>query len=371
MTVMYQFGRYTLVLAMFLMFIGCGDSIEEQIADELQVLAAPALVSDNCPALIYQNTSRMRLIPHGEFVMGGAPESKNHRTPEWTAETDGYWIDMHEVTVGDFMMFVDTTGYQTSEIRDMLLIDGQRPFERDNYADSQVFYSYPVQVTWEEADAYARWVGKRLPTEIEWEKAARGGIQGGQFSWGDTEPTVAPKASGRQTDRYTMASEGAFIFSMFDERAVHLWTGENIHSVDPDDEFFALQPVCSYAPNNYGLFDMIGNVDEWCADGWNENAYLLFMNGVEPVEQREFESVPLKVVRGGGRDHNMNMWDKRTEIDGVDDDKVQMFYESTIHVGERTKQPSWDYGFTGFRCVLDLTDSTASSVKSWKQCEAE
>ena len=357
--------RYMLVLVAFLTIFGCGDNAEEYkgATDILSVGAAPSVVPNNCPATLYKNTSDMRLIPHGEFVMGGAPESRNHRTPEWTAVTDTYWIDANEVTVGEFMMFVDITGYQTAS---WMIVDDQRPFEPDNYIESQLFYSYPVQVTWEEATAYVKWVGKRLPTEIEWEKAARGGIEGGMFPWGDADPTVA---NVRQTRRSTMATEGAFMFSMHDGRSADLWRGLPLGWYDPDQWWFAIQPVCSYAPNRYGLFDMIGNVNEWCSDGWNENAYLLFMNGIQPNELRESENVPLKVVRGGGFQHDMDMWEKRDALDTATDKNVRMFYESTIHIGERTKQRSWDYGFTGFRCVMDYDETSDFTVKSWTLCD--
>ena len=107
-----MFYRLFLVTVLVLMLIGCGD--EGVIPDSQLTLApaAPSLIQQNCPAYLYKNTTNMRYIPSGSFTMGGAYETDHHRTPEWIAETDAFYMDMHEVTIGDFLLFMDQTGYQ-------------------------------------------------------------------------------------------------------------------------------------------------------------------------------------------------------------------------------------------------------------------
>ena len=130
-----------------------------------------------------------------------------------------------------------------------------------------------VQVSWEDARAYARWAGKRLPAEAEWEWAARGGIQRRWFPWGD------------EFDGYERANYGH-------DRT--FWAGLK--------RLFGFQkiktlPVASYAPNSYGLCDMVGNAAEWC-----EDAFLPYPDG--SAETRPWDAVgyrdhPLRIVRGG------------------------------------------------------------------------
>jgi formylglycine-generating enzyme len=105
-----------------------------------------------------------------------------------------------------------------------------------------------VHVSWDDADAYARWAGKRLPTEAEWEFAARGGLDGKPYTWGDQPPT----------DARTLAN---------------IWQGEFPHSNTAKDGFTRTSPVKSFPPNGYGLYDMAGNVWEWCADWFDRDLY--------------------------------------------------------------------------------------------------
>jgi formylglycine-generating enzyme required for sulfatase activity len=202
----------------------------------------------------------MALIKGGTFSMGADKEMPDE-APAHEVSVDAFWMDRREVSVEEFSKFVAATGYQTDaerfgwsgvfkrETGEWERVDGadwRRPEGPDSTAAAP---DEPVcQVSWHDAEAYARWMGKRLPTEAEWEYAARGGLARKRYAWGDElRPGGHPVANWWQ--------------GRFPERD----TGE--------DGFKGRAPVGSFAPNGYGLFDVAGNVWEWCADWYAGDYY--------------------------------------------------------------------------------------------------
>ena len=186
-------------------------------------------------------------------------EGENNELPVHTVELDAFYMDVHEVTVGQFREFVNQSGYKPELVK-----AGRR--EVNKLWDEVEKYSpgdeYPmVYVSWNDATAYAKWAGKRLPTEAEWEYAARGGLVGKRFPGGDT-----------------ISSDDANLFL----------TGGK-------DKWEYCAPVGSFEANGYGLYDMASNVWEWCDDWYDENYYKN-----SPVKNPPGPDIgSLRVLRGG------------------------------------------------------------------------
>ena len=176
----------------------------------------------------------MVLIPAGEFQMG-SNEGDEDEKPMHTVYLDAFYIDKYEVTNAQYKAFVDTNPeWRKDRI--------PRAYHNGNYLTLWNGNNYPIgkgnhpvtHVSWYAAMAYAQWAGKRLPTEAEWEKAARGGLYGKKYPWGDLiDPSKA----------------------------------------NYDRSIGETTPVGQYAPNTYGLYDMAGNVWEWCLDAYHKNFY--------------------------------------------------------------------------------------------------
>ena len=202
----------------------------------------------------------MVLIPAGKFQMGGS-DGLDSEKPVHTVYLDAFYMDKYEVTNAQYKTFMDATGHKAP-----LWMSWRDP--KLNAPNHPV-----VGVSWHDAVAYAKWAGKRLPTEAEWEKAARGGLVGKKYPWGDEDPNE------------TSCNFGDF--GTFGDIKVP-WNADTY-----------TQPVGSYPPNNYGLYDMAGNVWEWCAD-WYDGDYYSSSPDRNPTGP---ESGTLRVARGGSWDH--------------------------------------------------------------------
>jgi len=183
--------------------------------------------------------AKMVLIPAGEFEMGSNNGDPDER-PVHTVYLDAFYIDIYEVTNAQYKKFVDATGYPKPVY-----------WRSDNFNEPD---QPVVGVTWEDANAYAKWAGKRLPTEAEWEKAARGGLVGKNYSWGDSP--IPPKGAGNFADM-----TAKLVFKRWDVISGY------------DDGYSHPAPVGSFSPNGYGIYDMMGNVWEWCYDWYDANYY--------------------------------------------------------------------------------------------------
>lgn len=228
-------------------------------------------------------------------MMGGDNgEAQPDEYPKHKVTVSGFWMDATEVTNAQFAKFVKATGYVTTAERkpdwnelkkqlppgtprpaDSLLVAASLVFDPPNHPVNLSDYTqwwvwkkganwrHPhgagstiagknnapvVHVSWFDAIAYCKWAHKRLPTEAEWEWAARGGLQNHIYPWGN-EPVDAGKPK------------------------ANTWQGHFPYDNTVKDKFYGLAPVASFAPNGYGLYDMAGNVWEWCNDRYNYNYY--------------------------------------------------------------------------------------------------
>ena len=235
--------------------------------------------SPNIPQTILgKDGAPMVLIPAGEFQMGSAPGTvyTSATTPAHTVYVEAFYMDVHEVTVGQYNQFVHETGH--------------RPLPADVSTYSPADRHPVVAVSWHDAMAYAKWAGKRLPTEAEWEKAARGGLVGKQHPWDNAPP------DGTQCN-------------FADENLGKVWKkrwGDNHAEENINDGYAYTAPVGSYPPNGYGLYDMAGNVEEWCFDAYDENFYANSprKNPIAEILIRDEENNIIevnkkRVVRGG------------------------------------------------------------------------
>ena len=224
--------------------------------------------------------AKMVLVPAGKFVMGSNDEDIAETSPYHNVYLDAFYMDVYEVTNKLFVDFLNDTRpgeevggkrWNWLVTRDDTELDERFTwwpteiiYEDDKYLALEGYEQNPViTASWYAAKEYCKWAGKRLPTEAEWEKAARGGKKKKRFPWGDPIPT------------------GGLVFD-------RPWRD--------NQEPAPTGKVGNYFPNDYGIYDMAGNVWEWAAD-WFDPNYYKRSDAKNPKGPSKGE---LKIVRGGG-----------------------------------------------------------------------
>lgn len=245
------------------------------------------------------NTEGMIWLDSGSFLMGSNDRSfpADGEGPVREVTVDGFWIDPYAVTNAQFAQFVQETGYVTEAekfgwtfVFYQFLPDGFPPTRPVPGAPwwRQVFgasWQHPegeqsditnrqdhpvVQVSWNDAVAYANWAGKRLPTEAEWEFAARGGLKQKKYPWGN-------------------------VLRPGNKHQCNIWQGQFPQKNTKADGFFGTAPVNTFRPNNFGLYNMSGNVWEWCSD-WFSPTYHHQASRVNPQGPPHGQA---KIIKGG------------------------------------------------------------------------
>jgi len=308
-----------------------------------------------------KDNSGMVWIEGGEFEMGGdGKESLSDEFPKHKVKLDGFWIEETEVTNSQFLKFVNDTDYITlaeiepnwEEIKQQLPPGTPKPHDSVFVASSLVFkptkkeisfsnisnwwewkkganwkkpfgkgstingiMNHPVvHVSYLDAVEYCKWKGRRLPKEAEWEFAARGGKFNKIFTWGNQS---------------------------ISSKYLNYWEGSFPYLNTEDDGYYYTSPVKSYSANGYGLYDMAGNVWEWCSDWYDYNYYkkmeFLSINPEGPLKSFDPQEpfTQKKVLRGGSFLCNSS-------------------YCSGYRVSARMKSsPDTGMSHTGFRCACD------------------
>ena len=257
--------------------VGCHPSSEPAVATA-SVEAVSVSPATNGPPGI---SDEMKLIHAGRFLMG-TDDGLPVEAPVHNVNVKDFWIDRYAVTVAEFAEFIRATLYKTEaeqlgwsgafdvQAGSWKKIDGADWRHPEGPLSSSSPREPVTQVSWNDAIAYATWSHKRLPTEAEFEYAARGRLAGKKFAWGDQLT---------QNNKY----------------AANWWQGRFPDRNLGADGFVGRAPVGSFPANGYGLYDLTGNVWEWCADWFGEDYYR-----VSPAANPQGpNSGEHRVIRGG------------------------------------------------------------------------
>lgn len=309
-----------------------------------------------------------------EFMMGGVGNlSKTDEFPVHKVRLEGFWIDETEVTIAEYKQFVALTNYITiaekkpewEQLKKGLppgtppppadvLVPGALVFHTTQtkvpLQDFSLWWSYvpgadwkhpegpqsdvfttnkfnnhpATQIAWLDAEAFANYAFKRLPTEAEWEFASRGGLKQKEFAWGDGAPSAT-------------------------NIRANLWEGKFPYKPEVRDGFYLTAPVASYAPNGYGIYDMMGNVWEWCSDWYRPDTYakqvaaaaggvIYDPKGPDDSYDPDEPYAPKRVTRGGSF-------------------LCTVEYCASYRPAARMKSdPYTGQNHTGFRCVMSDKD---------------
>lgn len=251
------------------------DHVQEEAALKYSREANDPIDHPEANVAAFQRTNQMNFIEGGTFQMGTdkAKIYLDGESPSRLVTLDPYYFDVYEVSNSEFELFVNTTSYVTEaeKFGDSFVLEARiseevkkdisqvvaaapwwlpvkgaewrHPEGPDSSISSRM--DHPVtHMSWNDATAYCQWAGKRLPTEAEWENAARGGLNNRLFPWGNK---LMPK----------------------DHHRVNIWQGEFPKVNTAEDGYEGTCPVTAFEPNGYGLYNTVGNAWEWVADWWS------------------------------------------------------------------------------------------------------
>jgi sulfatase modifying factor 1 len=330
-------------------------------------------------------TAGMVLIPAGELRKGSEEEyALANEKPVVTVAVDAFWMDETPVTNREFARFVQETGYVTVAERPIdweemkrqvppgtprpppeMLTPGSLVFRptpgpvdlRDLSAwwvwvtganwrhpegpgsDLEGRWDHPVvHVSWADAEAFAQWAGKRLPTEVEWERAARGGLVGQRYPWGNEEKP-----------------EGKFL--------ANRWTGDFPYRNTAEDGFPGTSPVRYFPANEYGLYDVVGNVWEWCADLYEPDQHVRMLEEGACCGGRKAEEVQAlgRMARTRNPSPPTGPQAEMRVIKGGSFLCHPAYCESYRPAARRGSTADTSTSHTGFRCVLEASQISAST----------
>lgn len=258
--------KAVIILILGFLFNGCGKSVDnhsmhntgetKKTTESRKTDAPPIARVSNSSGEIPKD---MVFIKGGTFKMG-SDRGMPYKAPVHDVTLNSFWMDKHEVTVAEFAKFVEKTSYVTegekigwsgvfdAEQGEWTRCDGVS-WRNPDCGDKKPNPNEPVsQVSYADANAYAKWAGKRLPTEAEFEYAVRGGLEQNEYAWGnELRPNGKPVAN--------------------------WWQGNFPEKDAEEDGFNGRAPVMSFAPNGYGLYDVAGNVWEWTSDWYADDYY--------------------------------------------------------------------------------------------------